>query len=394
VTSVFEIPDDFRRFVEYVIGELDRKEPRDLDAPEAFKDEIGHGSRIERSEEPGLDRYRFHYLTTDGLYDWELVLTERAMRSIAESMLIEVEGTRHEVAQDKRQRSGYGLMIWGEYGDDALRIGNHRTLIEALDALRETAADAPKLFRLWTPADDQVVAVVWGELCALYVVQSEDGYATSTGDRSRNDSFAVTDHDGRKLLVPHADCVTFSRARNALINFMDHGNLGPEIAIDGRIPSSLLMMGDVDRAAALANREKPAKRVTGTSLVRMKSPTLPMPMTMTVTVTGSAVEPIEQDESTKPVEADAELLAEQLTAWAKRLIEALHARSLIELGAHNLDEISYQLGGLLQAHASDAEHSLETAEWLCNEIGTVRGINKLFATPGDLQIALRKSRET
>jgi len=380
VKTVLEIPADLRAFIERVVTMLDGGPPPDLDATEAFRDEVARGGRIEQSADNGMDRYRFHYLTPDGQYDWELVLTERALRSIADGMLLEVEATRHEIVRDKRrQRSGYALMIWGEYGDDALRISGHRTLIEALEAIRETAADLPRLFRLWTQADEQVVAVVWGELCALYVVESDDGYATSVGDRSLKDSFEVTDHDGRRLLVPRADCVTFSRARNALINFLDHGNLGPEIAIDGRIPSLLLMMGDVDRAAALANREKPPKRVAGTSLTRMKSPTIPMP--------------IDTDESTQPIEADVELLAEQLSAWAKRLIEGLIARSLLELGPCNLDEVAYQLGNLLQVHALPAEHSLETAEWLCNEIKAIRGITNLFATPSDLQIAVRKSRE-
>ena len=70
----------------------------------------------------------------------------------------------------------------------------------------------------------------------------------------------------------------------------------------------------------------------------------------------------------------------------------LYARELIELGNANLDEISYQLGGLLQAHGTEAQDSIDTAEWLANEIGAVRGIKRLFATGGDLQIALRRSQ--
>jgi hypothetical protein len=83
---------------------------------------------------------------------------------------------------------------------------------------------------------------------------------------------------------------------------------------------------------------------------------------------------------------------EELSAWARRLIELLFSRELIELGQVSLDEVTYQLGGLLQAHGIEAEHSLETAEWLANEIGAVRGIDRIFATGGDLQIALRRSR--
>ena len=104
-------------------------------------------------------------------------------------------------------------------------------------------------------------------------------------------------------------------------------------------------------------------------------------------------DPVEHDEPTMPVEADSALTAERLSAWAKRLLEMLHTRELIELGNNNLDEITYQLGGLLQAHGLEAEHSADTADWLANEIGAVRGISKMLATGGDLQIALRRSRE-
>ena len=55
--------------------------------------------------------------------------------------------------------------------------------------------------------------------------------------------------------------------------------------------------------------------------------------------------------------------------------------------------MAYQLGSLLQAHAVEAEHSIESADWLAIEIGTVRGVRKLFATGGDLQVAMRRSRD-
>ena len=41
---------------------------------------------------------------------------------------------------------------------------------------------------------------------------------------------------------------------------------------------------------------------------------------------------------------------------------------------------------------TEAEHSIDTADWLANEIKNVRGVAKLFATGGDLQIALRRTR--
>ena len=85
---------------------------------------------------------------------------------------------------------------------------------------------------------------------------------------------------------------------------------------------------------------------------------------------------------------------DRLDAIARRLIEVLKTRELVELeGGPNLDEMSYQIGGLLQAHAIDAEHSVETADWLANELGRTKGIRRLFATGGDLQVAIRRSRD-
>jgi len=100
------------------------------------------------------------------------------------------------------------------------------------------------------------------------------------------------------------------------------------------------------------------------------------------------------EEHTSPVDLQPIRTNEDLSAWARRLVDVLSSRELIELGeGPNLDEITYQLGGLLEAHGQEAEDSMDTAEWLANEIGAVRGISKLFATGGDLQIALRRSRE-
>lgn len=378
--AVFEIPSDFRDFIEHVLSQLDTPNlDKVLDAEDAFKGEIGYGGRCERSTEPGGDLYRFFYITADGLHKWELVLREGAMRAIAEQMLIEVDGTRHEIVKSSRRvLSGHPLMIWGEYGDDALHVRSTGVLIEALDTLHRLAVETPRMLRLWSAADDQVAAVLWGDLCALYVVEALDGYATSCGLPSQ-DRFEVIDHDGRALEIPVADCVTWDRARNALLNFVDNGNLGPEIQIEGRIPTQLLMMADVDRKAALAARAEPPKKLARSSLPRMLTP---VPVA------------VEHEEPTTPVEADEAMTVEKLAAWAKRLIEILFARELIELGkTDRLDEITYQLGGLLQAHGLEAEHSVETADWLANEIKNVRGVTNLFATGGDLQIALRRSRD-
>jgi hypothetical protein len=378
--AVFEIPSDFRSFMEHVVSMLDAPEgPPLVDAEDAMQGEVGYGGRFEKSEEQGGDLWRFHYITADGLYKWELVFHEGAMRAIAEGMLIELEATRHDIVRStRRELTGHPLLIWGEYGDDALHVRSTTVLIEALDTLHKSADEVPRMIRLWSAADDQVVAVISGDQCALYVVESLDGYATSCGDSGQTDAFMAADHDGRALEVPIADCVPWDRARNALLNFVDNGNLGPEIQIDGRIPSQLLMMGDVDRKAALESRDEPPKKVARSSLPRMMTP---VPIL------------VEHEEPTMPVEADVAMTAEKLAAWARRLIERLHNRELIELGkANNLDEITYHLGGLLQAHGLEAEDSIETADWLANEIKNVRGVAKLFATGGDLQIALRRSR--
>src|SRR5256885_7056296 len=97
-------------------------------------------------------------------------------------------------------------------------------------------------------------------------------------------------------------------------------------------------------------------------------------------------------ELTAPVDVERPLGVAELSAWARRLLEMLHARELIELGKVNLDELTYQLGGLLQAHGTEAEHSMDTADWLPDEIRAVRGVGKLFATRGELHSALRAAR--
>lgn len=377
-TQPFEIPDDFRAFMKHVVEVLAQPEDkRFLDAEDALQHECGYGGRVDHG-----DQFRFCYITKDGLYKWELLLREPAIHNIADGLCIEVDGTRNELLRTKhRERTGTPLLIWGEYGDDALRVRDTRELILALDHLHtSTLESGPRLLRMWSPADDQVIAIMHGHMCAIYVVESLEGYATSVGDPARTDSFEIVDHDGGRMLVPWSDCVPWERARNALIRFMEAGDLGPEIMSEGRIPSMLLMMGDVDRKAALAARSEAPRELTRSSLPRMVTP----------------VPEETQDEPTSPhgAEREAPPKGEALFAWARRLIDLLCSRELLELTAPNLniEELSYQLGSLLQAHGSEAQHSLETADWLANEIGTVRGVKQLFATGGDLQIALRRSR--
>jgi hypothetical protein len=371
----FLVPDDFRAFMQRVVAYLDGPgEDKFLDAEDALQDETGYGGRVE------ADQFRFAYITRDGLYKWELPLREPAIREIADGLLIEIMGERRDIVRTKQRAPvGEPLLVWGEYVDDALSVSSDEQFLAALDGLQAASFDAPRMLRVWSSTDDQCVAVINGDAAALYVVEALDGYGTSTGDRTRTESFGVQDHDGKAMLVPWADCIPWAIARRGLAHFIRHGDLGQEISVDGRIPSVLLMMGDIDRRAAVANRGKAPNELAGSSLPRLSTP-IP-------------AEIIAIDEPTTPVEVEAPLKVEELSAWARRLIEVLYARALIELGDANLEEISYHLGGLLQAHGMEAEHSLETAEWLANEIGAVRGIAKLFATGGDLQIALRRTRD-
>jgi len=245
----------------------------------------------------------------------------------------------------------------------------------------------------WSSSDDQLVAVLWRDVCALYVIESVDGYATSTGDASRTDSFEVVDHDGMTLVVPWADCVAWPVACRALARFAAHGELGPEVAIEGRIPSQLLMHGELDRETMVAMRAAPASDPRKSSLPRLV-PAVPV----LIEPSDDRTVPTLRNPLTEPM---APLSREpvgtaELTAWGRRLIEGLAAQGLIELGngpgAPGLDEICYQLSGLLQAHGDEAEHAVDTADWLANEIKAIRGVSRLFATGGDLQIALRRTR--
>lgn len=372
----FLVPDDFRAFMRSVVGYLDAPGgDKLLDAEDAFQDECGHGGRIDGAA------YRFSYLTADGAHRWTIVLDEAELRAISDGLQIEAEGERFEVVRTRaRKPTGDPLLIWGAYNDDALIVRSHDDLVAALGTLRQYAIDKPRIFRVWSPSDDQLVAAVWRDECALYVIESIEGYATSTGDPQRTDAFEVLDHDGNPLIVPWSDCVPWPVACRALLGFAAHGELGPEIAVEGRIPSQLLMHGELDRQAVLAMRAEPASDPRRSSLPRLTS--VVVAEAAAAAAVGAPV----------PVAREPLDVAE-LAAWGRRLIQALFTQGLIELGAGpGLDEISYQLSGHLQAHGDEAEHSLDTAEWLANELSSIRGIAKLFATAGDLQLALRRSR--
>ncbi|HLL25635.1 MAG TPA: hypothetical protein VK427_26040, partial [Kofleriaceae bacterium] len=181
--SSFLVPDDFRAFMKRVVAYVDMPgDDKFLDAEDALHDETGYGGRIE----PGT--FRFSYITKDGVYKWELVLADKAVRDIADGLLIEVPGVRHEIARTKeRMPTGEPLLVWGEYRDDALAIQHEDQLAAALDALHAASFDEPRMLRLWSVTDDLCVAVIDGDDCALYVIESIEGYGTSRGDASRTD---------------------------------------------------------------------------------------------------------------------------------------------------------------------------------------------------------------
>lgn len=382
----FLVPDDFRAFMRTVVAYLDAPgTDKLLDAEDAFHDECGHGGRID-----GVSKYRFAYLTPDGVYRWLVTVEEHEIRSIVDGLQIEAEGERFEVVRTgARQPTGAPLLIWGGYNDDALLVQSLDDLTVALDTLRQYATDKPRIVRMWSSSDDQLVAVLWREVCALYVIESVDGYLTSTGDHQRTDSFEVTDHDGMTLIVPWSDCVAWPPASRALARFAAHGELGPEIAVEGRIPSQLLMHGEHDRQTVLSMRAQPARDPRSSSLPRLV-PAVPVEVEPHAdrTSRNTLTEPMQPLTREPPS-------AVELTAWGHRLIELLVAQGLVELArgpGTSLDEITYHLSGLLQAHGEEAEFVLETADWLANELARIRGVAKLFATGGDLQIALRRSR--
>ena len=388
----FLVPDDFRAFMKQVVLCLDQPggEPRLLEGEEALRHETGYGGRID-----GGGDFRFTYSSRNGHARWTVQLAEAAIRDIADGLLIEVMGERFDLVRSgRRQPKGHPLLIWGEYGDDALVVRDRALLVDALDALHALAQDAPRMLRIWSATDDQIVAMIWRGDCALYVIESLDGYATSCGDTHRSDSFELVDYDGQPFAVPYVDCVPWPIARDALLCFVERGDLGPAIRIEGRVPTGLLMMGDADRAAALAARAEPAYELARSSLPRMLAPTPGAPTPLHARRAPTFDAPT-FDAPTAPdalAVAASPLEAEELLAWAHRLIELLHAHGLIEVGPANPGELAYQLGGLLQAYGAEAQRSLDTAEWLANEIGAVRGIYRMFATGGDLQIALRRSR--
>jgi hypothetical protein len=339
----FAVPDPFREFMRDVTAQLDWGEGA-LTGPDALEADCARGGRVD-----GTDVFRFVYLGGDRHF--EIELREQQIRDIAAGNLSEVDAL--PLQETTRSARGEPLLVWGEYDQDALRIRTLGDLVVALDALHAIGTQVPLAIRLWTATDHQVVSVLNGPDCALYVVSSEHGYGTSVGDPTRTETFDLLDHDIGTVTVRWADFVPWRVARPALLRFAERGELGDEVILDGTIPSQLLMLGDFDRAAELETRRTP------------------------------------------PVEPARSSLADKAPQgmWARRLVESLLERQLIELDDSILQAIIARIAMLLVQHGQDAQDSGEVAAQLVKEIERVRGIGALFATGGDLQIALRRTQE-
>ena len=343
----FRIPDDFRALVRDIVARLDfGDDPGSVVGARAFEAECGFGGRLE-----GRDLFRFQYIANGGHDRWEIELTQQQLRDIAGGVIDEVEGRPLE--SNSRVARGEPLLVWGEYDEDALRVRSLGDLGVALDALCSIGAIDPVLFRRWSTGDDQVVAVCNGHDCALYIVGSQLGYGTSVGDPTRQGTFELMDHDVGEVSIPWADCIPWRIARPALVRFAEYGELGEQVILDGSLQSGFLMLGDYDRAAELATRRTPVPDPAQTSLPR-KAP---------------------------------------CGAWAERLLGGLIDLHLIEVDHSILVGITARVAMLLQQFGDDAQDSGEVAQKLTKELERVRGVGALFATAGDLQIALRRTQD-
>ena len=347
----FTIPEDFRTFMRQVVVRIDwHDEGGSLEGAAAMQTECGHGGQIEP------DRFQFVYLGKDGRHRWVIKLSEQQIRQIALGQLEEVDADQEELGPDPSTRtaSGEALLVWGEYGDDAMRVRTQRELGVALDALHAMAEapETPQTLRLWSTADDQLFAVIYGDQCAIYVIDSEHGYGTSAGEL-REESFEVFNADAGTLVIPWADCVAWETAKKALLLFAETGQLGEGIQLDGRIQSPLLILGECNRATELETRPAPPADPARTSLLR--------------------VNPYAQ--------------------WARRLIDHMRGIELIELLDTAHDHVLLQLAHLLHLRGSKALDSPRVAERLSKEIGAIRGVDRLYATGSDLQVALRRTTD-
>jgi hypothetical protein len=342
----FAIPPELRAFMREVTTKVDWVDDKStLVGPEALVHECGRGGRIE-----GGDRYRFMYFASDGRGRWELELSEQQIRDIAAGVLGEVNAL--ELDPSTRTMRGDPLLVWGEYDEDALRVRSPHDLAVALDSLYAIGGVEPCMIRLWSPADEQIVCVLNGMDIALYVVSGEHGYGTSIGDPTRTGAFELIDHDAGSVSIPWSHCIPWRLVRPALLRFSVHGEVGEEVLLDGAIPVGLLMLGDFDRATELATRRPPV------------------------------ADPAQSSLPGKVPHGE----------WASRLLGSLVELGLLELDSSILETITARTTMMLVEMGDAAIDSIEVATRLAKDLSKLRGIGALLATPGDLQIALRRTQ--
>ena len=190
VSQSFKIPDDFRAFMREVAAKVDFGEIGTAVGENALEHECGRGGRIEH----GSSTYRFTYLAkTVTVAGRSSCASSRFATSRAGSSM---RSKRCSWPKARARNRGDALIVWGEYDEDALRIRSLTDLAIALDAMQACEhVSEPCSSGCGAPRDQQCVAALNGLDCALYVVASEEGYGRSVGDPTRNDTFAVVDHD-------------------------------------------------------------------------------------------------------------------------------------------------------------------------------------------------------
>ncbi len=341
-----QVTEELRAFMRDVAAKVDWTTDRaELVGPEALVSECARGGRID-----GGDQYRFTYYARDGHGRFTLELREQQIRDIAAGHVDEIDAVEHD--PDTRIPRGRALVVWGEYDDDALAVRSDQELAITLDALQAIGGVDPIMIRLWATADEQIVVVINGAECALYVVRGTHGYGTSIGDSSRTGTFELVDHDVGALSIPWSHCLSWRVVRPALLRFAERGDLGDGVELDGSIPSQFLMLGDFDREAELATRRPPVVDPAQTSLPN-KTPH---------------------------------------GEWASRLLGSLVELHLLELDTSILDSITARTALLLVELGDDAQDEMPSAQKLAKELAKLRGVGAIDATPGDLQIALRRTQ--
>ena len=259
---------------------------------------------------------------------YEIELREQQIRDIAAAT--SARSMRCRSNPNTRVARGEALLVWGEYDDDALRIRTLGDLALALDTLQAISASSRSRSGCGTPPTINSCACSTGSTARCTSSRRSTATAPSVGDPTRDEMFELTDHDMGTVSVRWADFVPWRTGRPALLRFVEYGELGDNVILDGTIPSQLLMLGDFDREAELESRRLP---------------------------------PVEPVKSSLPDKAPQGM-------WARRLVASLVDRQLIELDDSILKAIIARVTLLLVQHGQDAQDSPDVATQLAKEIST------------------------